>query len=147
MLIQRGKMLNCIMSVFRCHVNTSHWTQWRSGLFVSTVETDLDLLMITSGPVYSVIYSSLLSLSSWFHPVPFGAEQRCSSVAFVEAGSAELHLPLSVQGWSLPHPQGRRGPVCEYQRVRASRGEDVHEQTICFCLFKSFLLHENLKYS
>lgn len=55
-------------------------------------------LMITSGPVYSVIYSSLLSLSSWFHPVPFGAEQRCSSVAFVEAGSAELHLPLSVQG-------------------------------------------------
>lgn len=54
--------------------------------------------MIISGPVYSVIYSSLLSLSSWFHPVPFGAEQRCSSVAFVEAGSAELHLPLSVQG-------------------------------------------------
>lgn len=41
MLIQRGKMLNCIISVFRCHVNTSHWTQWRSGLFVSTVETEI----------------------------------------------------------------------------------------------------------
>lgn len=61
----------------------------------------------------------LRSLCSWFHSVPRGAEQRCSSAVVVEVGSAELHLSLSVQGRSLPYPQGCRGPVCEHQRVGA----------------------------
>lgn len=86
-----------LLSVFRCRVNICHWTQWRSGLFVSTV----------SGPGhmnwFSVVQMSysrvpLCLISSWFHPVSFGAEQRRSSVVIVETGSAELHLPLSVQG-------------------------------------------------
>lgn len=42
----RGKLLNINHTslIFRCHVNTFHWTQWRSGLFVSGVERDSELL-------------------------------------------------------------------------------------------------------
>lgn len=49
-----------LVSVFRCHVNTCHWTQWRSGLFVSTVETGIQtfyvLLMACSFkmPIYPI---------------------------------------------------------------------------------------------
>ncbi len=57
-----------LVSDFRCRVNTCHWTQWRSGLFVSTVETEIQTLyvhvMLTiyfGFWLYSVIYSSPFS--------------------------------------------------------------------------------------
>lgn len=31
---------------FRCHVNICHWTQWRNGLFVSTVETRIQTFLM-----------------------------------------------------------------------------------------------------
>lgn len=78
----RGKVLNkmtCLLS-FRCHVNTFHWTQWRSGLFVSAFETGIRTFCIHfRACLFSHLFLSVLSqlVSSCVTRCWTATQQRC----------------------------------------------------------------------